>query len=171
LARQVAVAKPNQVWGGDITSVWTAEGWLYLGVLLDVSSRTVVGWAMSQRADAALVQDAVQMALGRRQPMGGLIHHSDRGSQYACGLYQALLAKSGMRCRMSRKGNCLDNAVAERFFGSLKGERTSLRPYASRQEAWDDIIDYIEMFYNSKRLHSYLGYVSPNDFERFGRVA
>ena len=171
LARQFAVAKPDQVWVGDITYVWTAEGWLYLGVLLDLYSRKVVGWAMSQRVDAALVQEALQMALGRRQPTAGLIHHSDRGSQYACGIYQALLAKSGMRCSMSRKGDCLDNAVAERFFGSLKGERTSLRPYANRQEAWDDIINYIEMFYNSKRLHSYLGYVSPNDFERLARVA
>jgi putative transposase len=171
LARQFAVAKPNQVGVGDITSVWTAEGWLYLGVLLDLYARKVVGWAMSQRVDAALVQEAWQMAWGRRQPTAGLIHPSDRGSQSACGLYQALLAKSGMRCSMSRTGDCLDNAVAERFFGSLKGERTSLRPYASRQEAWDDLIDYIEMFYNSKRLHSYLGYVSPNDVERLARVA
>lgn len=111
------------------------------------------------------------MALGRCQPMGGLIHHADRGSPYACGIYHAVLAQSGMRCSMSRTGDCLDKAVAERFFGSLQGERTSLRPYASRQEAWDDLIDYIEMFYNSKRLHAYLGSVSPHDFERFGRVA
>jgi putative transposase len=171
LARQFGVEKPNQVWVGDITYVWTAEGWLYLGVLLDLYSRKVVGWAISQRVDAALVQEAWQMALGRRQPAAGLIHHSDRGSQYACGTYQALLAASGMRCSMSRKGDCLDNAVAERFFGSLKGERTSLRHYATRQEAWEDVIDYIEMFYNSKRLHSYLGYVSPNDFERLARGA
>jgi putative transposase len=171
LARQFAVAKPNQVWVGDMTYVWTAEGWLYLGVLLDLYSRKVVGWAMSQRADAALVQEALQMALGRRQPIAGLLHHADRGSQYACGTYQALLAESGMRCSMSRKGDCLDKAVAERFFGSLKGERPSLRHYTCRQEAWDDVIDYIEMFYNSKRLHSYLGYVSPNDFERLARVA
>jgi putative transposase len=171
LARQFAVEKPDQVWVGDITYVWTAEGWLYLGVLLDLYSRKVVGWAMSQRVDAALVQEALQMALGRRQPAAGLIHHSDRGSQYACGAYQTLLAASGIRCSMSRKGDCLDNAVAERFFGSLKGERTLLRHYATRQEAWDDVLDYIEMFYNSKRLHSYLGYVSPNDFERLARVA
>jgi len=171
LARQLAVAKPNQVWGGDLTYVWTAEGWLYLGVLLDLYSRQVVGWAMRQRVDAALVQEALQMALGRRQPTAGLLHHSDRGSQNACGTYQALMAAFGMRCSMSRKGDCLDNAVAERFFGSLQGERTSLRHYASRQEAWDDVLDYIEMFYNSKRSHSYSGYVSPNDFERLARVA
>jgi transposase InsO family protein len=171
LARHFAVEKPDQVWVGDITYVWTAEGWLYLGVLLDLYSRKVVGWAMSQRVDAAIVQEALQMALGRRQPAAGLIHHSDRGSQYACGAYQTLLAASGIRCSMSRKGDCLDNAVAERFFGSLKGERTSLRYYATRQEAWDDVLDYIEMFYNSKRLHSYLGYVSPNNFERLAREA
>jgi transposase InsO family protein len=171
LARQFAVDKPDQVWVGDITYVWTAEGWLYLGMLLDLYSRKVVGWAMSQRVDAALVQEALQMALGRRQPAAGLIHHSDRGSQYACGAYQTLLVASGIRCSMSRKGDCLDNAVAERFFGSLKGERTSLRHYATRQEAWDDVLDYIEMFYNSRRLHSYLGYVSPNNFERLARVA
>lgn len=151
--------------------MWTAEGGVYLGVLLDWYSRKVVGWAMSQRVDAALGQEALHMALGRRQPAAGVIHHSDRGSQYACGTYQALLAVSGMRCRMSRKGECLDNAVAERFFGRLKGERTALRHDATRQEAWDDVIDYIEMFYNSKRLHAYLGYVSPNDFERLARVA
>jgi transposase InsO family protein len=100
-----------------------------------------------------------------------LIHHSDRGRQYACGTYQALMAEFGLRCRMSRKGDCLDHAVAERFFSSLKGERTSLRHDASRQEVWDKVIDYIEMFYNSKRLHAYWGYVSPNDFERLARVA
>jgi putative transposase len=140
-------------------------------VLLDWFSRNVVGWAVSQRVATAFVQEAVQRAFGRRQPPAGWIHHSDRGSQEACGTYQALMAEFGMRCRMSRQGAGLDNAVAERFFGSLKGERTSLRHDASRQEAWDDVIDDIEMFYNSKRLPSYLGYVSPHDFERVARVA
>lgn len=171
LARQFAVENPDQVWVGDITYVWTAEGWLYLAVLLDLYSRKVVGWAMSHHVDAALVRAALQMALGRRQPAEGLIHHSDRGSQYACDAYQALLAKHGIHCSMSRKGDCLDNAVAERFFGSVKGERTSLQPYARRQEARDDVIEYIEMFYNSRRLHSYLGYVSPNDFEQLAGMA
>jgi putative transposase len=171
LARQFDVAQPDTVWVGDITYVWTAEGWEYLAVLLDLHSRKVVGWAMQSRIDAALVQEALRMALGRRRPSAGLIHHSDRGSQYACHAYQTLLAENGIRCRMSRKGECLDNAVAERFFGSVKGERTALRHYATRQEARDDVVEYIEMFYNSKRLHSYLGYVSPNDFERLGRVA
>lgn len=171
LARQFAVENPDQVWVGDITYVWTAEGWLYLAVLLDLYSRKVVGWAMSHHVDAALVRAALQMALGRRQPAEGLIHHSDRGSQYACDAYQALLAKHGIHCSMSRKGDCLDHAVAERFFGSVKGERTSLQPYARRQEARDDVIEYIEMFYNSRRLHSYLGYVSPNDFEQLAGMA
>ena len=171
IARQFAVEQPDQVWVGDITYVWTAEGWLYLAVLLDLYSRKVVGWAMSRRVDAALVQEALQMALGRRKPAEGLIHHSDRGSQYACNAYQALLAEHGIRCSMRRKGDCLDNAVAERFFRSVKGERTSLQQYIGRQEARDDVIDYIEMFYNSKRLHSYLGYVSPNDFEALAKAA
>jgi putative transposase len=171
VARQFAVEKPNRVWVGDITYVWTAEGWLYLAVLLDLYSRKVVGWAMSHRVDAALVQEALHMALGRRKPAEGLIHHSDRGSQYACSAYQALLVAHGIRCSMSRKGDCLDNAVAERFFGSVKGERTSLHHYARRQEARDDVVEYIEMFYNSKRLHSYLGYVSPNAFESLAKAA
>jgi transposase InsO family protein len=114
--------------------------------VLDLYSRQVVGWAMSSRIDAELVQEALHMALGRRRPSAGLMHHSDRGSQYACGTYQALLAAHGIRCRMSRKGDGLDNAVAERFFGSLKGERTSLRHDATRQEARDDVSDDIEMF-------------------------
>ena len=171
LARQFDVEKPDQAWVGDITYLWTAEGWLYLAVLLDLYSRKVVGWAMSAHIDAALVQTAMQMALGRRQPAPGLLHHTDRGSQYACQAYQGLLAAQGIRCSMSRKGECLDNAVAERFFGSLKGERTAHRAYATRQEARADVMEYIEMFYNSTRLHSYLGYRSPNDYEALRKVA
>ena len=126
---------------------------------------------MSRCLDATMVQEAWHTALGRRKPAVGLIHHSDRGSQYACGAYQALLAEHGIRCSMSRKGDCLDHAVAERFFGSLKGECTLLPHCARRQEARDAVIEYIEMFYNSKRLHSYLGYVSPNAFEGFVKAA
>ena len=146
LARQFDVDQPDQVWAGDITYVWTAEGWLYVSVLLDLYARKVVGWAMSAHIDAALVRSALHMALGRRQPAAGLLHHSDRGSQYAGQAYQGLLAAQGSRCIMSRKGECLDNAVAERFFGSLKGERTAHRASATRQEARVDIIEYIEMF-------------------------
>ena len=170
LARQFDVERPNQVWVGDITYVWTAEGWLYVSVLLDLYSRKGVGWARSSRLDALMVQEALHMALGRRKPSAGLMHHSDRGSQYACHAYQRLLGTHGIGCSMSRKGECLDNAVAERFFGSLKRERTAHRYYATRQDARDDVIDYIEMFYNSRRKHSYLGYVSPNDYEAFALV-
>ena len=171
LARQFDVAQPDQVWAGDITYLWTAEGWLYLAVLLDLYSRKVVGWAMSQHVDAALVQEALRMALGRRQPAAGLLHHSDRGSQYTCQASQGLLAHAGVRCSMSRKGDCFDNAVAERFFGSLKQEWTAHCQYATRQEARADVIDYIEMFYNSTRQHSYLGYISPNEYERLRQAA
>jgi putative transposase len=118
LARQFDVAKPDQAWAGDITYIWTAEGWLYLSVLLDLYSRKVVGWAMSSHIDTDLVQQACEMALGRRRPSTGLVHHSDRGSQYASHAYRHLLADYGIICSMSGKGDCLDNAVAERFFGS-----------------------------------------------------
>jgi putative transposase len=171
LARQFDVAKPDQAWAGDITYIWTAEGWLYLSVLLDLYSRKVVGWAMSSHIDTDLVQHALEMALGRRRPSAGLVHHSDRGSQYASHAYRHLLADHGIVCSMSGKGDCLDNAVAERFFGSLKCEWTSHWDYATRQEAKDDIIAYIEMFYNSRRKHSYLGYVSPNEYEKCSLVA
>ena len=171
LERQFDVDRPNAAWCGDITYLWTEEGWVYLSVLVDLYSRKVVGWAMSHHIDVTLVADALHMALGRRSPAAGLIHHSDRGSQYACHVYRGLLADNGVQCSMSRKGDCLDNAVAERFFGSLKRERTTHRAYATRQEARDDVIDYIEMFYNSRRKHSYLGYVSPNEYEKIPQVA
>ena len=166
LAREFAVAAPNRVWVADITYLWTLEGWLYLAVVVDLFSRKVVGWAMSGRMQAELVIEALRMALWRRKPKVGLIHHSDRGSQYAGDDYQRLLRDAGLVCSMSRKGDCWDNAVAERFFGSLKTERTDHGRYSTREEAKTDVIDYIEMFYNSHRLHSYLDYVSPNDFEQ-----
>jgi putative transposase len=171
LARQFAVGQPNQVWVGDITYVWTAEGWLYVAVLLDLYARKVVGWAMSSHVDAALVQEALRMALGRRRPSAGLMHHADRGRQYAGQAYQRLLEAHDLHGRMSRKGDCLDHAVAERFFGSLKRKRTAHGHDATRQEARDDVIDDIEMFYNSRRKHSYLGYVSPNEYEALAQVA
>jgi putative transposase len=163
LERQFGVAQPDQVWVGDISCAWTAEGWLYVATLWDLYSRKVVGWAMSRRIDTRLVEDTLRMALGRRQPAAGLLHHSDRGSQYASHTYQDLLATHGIVCSMSRKGVCLDNAVAERFFGSLKREWTAHRYYATRQEARADMIVYIEMFYNSRR--------KPNDYEKCARVA
>jgi putative transposase len=171
LARNFDVPAPNVALCGDITYIWTEEGWLYTSVLVDLYARKVVGWAMRDHVDNQLVTDALEMALGRRQPEAGLIHHSDRGSQYACHAYRGMLSEHGIACSMSGKGDCLDNAVAERFFGSVKRERTSKRYSVTRQEARDDIIDYIEMFYNSWRKHSYLGYVSPNEYEKIAWAA
>lgn len=171
LDRQFAVAAPDQVWAADISYLWTAQGWLYLAVVIDLYSRRVIGWALADHLRVDLVKEALTMALWRRKPKAGLIHHSDRGSQYACHAYQTLLAKHGILGSMSRQGDCWDNAVVERFFGSLKGERTSHRLYSTRAEAKGDVIDYIEMFYNSRRRHSYLGYVSPMEFETRAAVA
>jgi putative transposase len=165
LDRRFDVETPNTVWCGDITYLWTNEGWLYLAVIIDLYSRKVVGWALSNRMKVFLVKDALSMAYFRRRPGKGLIHHSDRGSQYAAGEYQKLLNQYGMTCSMSRKGNCWDNAVVESFFHTLKTEYTDEKRYLTRDEARIDVIDYIEMFYNSYRLHSSLGYENPNDFE------
>jgi len=165
LAREFDVKAPDTVWGGDITYLWTQAGWLYLAVIIDLYSRKVVGWAMDRTMTTDLVIDALTMAVWRRRPKPGLIHHTDRGSQYASHEYQRLLTNWGMVCSMSRKGDCWDNAVVERFFRSLKTERTNHRLYRTREQVKQDVVDYIEMFYNSRRLHSYLGYVSPNEFE------
>lgn len=166
LDRQFDVSQADQVYVSDITYLWTREGWLYLAVVIDLYSRKVVGWSMSTRMKAQLVCDALTMALWRRKPKAGLIHHSDRGSQYASKAFRQLLKKHGIQGSMSRKGNCWDNAVAESFFGSLKQERVQWTYYQTRLEAQQDVLDYITMFYNSQRLHSYLGYVSPNAFEK-----
>lgn len=171
LARQFTVATPNQAWAGDITYLWTQEGWLYLAVVLDLFSRKVVGWALEATLASALVEEALTMAVGRRQPPPGLLLHSDRGSQYAGHDYQALLQTHEFQCSMSRKGDCWDNAVVERFFGSLKREWTNACRYLTRYEAKRDVVDYIEMFYNSHRRHSTLGYLSPNAFEAQAQVA
>ena len=165
LARQFTVAAPNQVWAGDMSYLWTQEGWLYLAVIVDLFSRKVVGWALEATLASALVEEALPMAVGRRHPPLGLRHHSDRGSQYAGHEYQALLQTHEFQCSMSRKGNCWDNAVVERFFGTLKREWTQDRPFLTRQEAKAAVIEYIEMFHNSYRRHSTLGYLSPNAFE------
>jgi len=165
LDRQFSVAESNCVWVSDITYVWTSEGWLYLAVILDLFSRRVVGWSMSNRITRKLVMDALRMAIYRRQPGGALIFHSDRGSQYCSADFQNMLTKYNMISSMSRKGDCWDNAVSESFFGSLKTERVFFTYYKTREEARRDIVDYIEMFYNSKRRHSFLGYISPGEFE------
>ncbi len=165
LERQFDVERPNQVFASDITYIWTQEGWLYLAVVIDLYSRKVVGWSMSSRMTAQLVCDALTMAIWLRRPKAGLIHHSDRGSQYASKAFRRLLKAHGIKGSMSRKGDCWDNAVVESFFGSLKQERVHWRHYQTRYEAQQDILDYISMFYNSYRLHSYLDYKSPNQYE------
>jgi transposase InsO family protein len=164
LARAFAVARPNRVWAGDITALWTTEGWLYLAVLLDLASRRVVGWAAQATMGTDLPLAALRQALERRRIRRGLLHHSDRGVQYASGPYQALLRRHGMRCSMSRKGNCWDNSVVESFFRTLKTELHP-RSWSTRAEARTAIADYIERFYNGQRLHSTLNYRSPAAFE------
>ena len=165
LDRDFASDVPDQAYVQDITYIWTQEGWLYLATVIDLYSRRVVGWSMGSRMTAQLVCDALTMAIWQRQPKASLIVHSDRGSQYASKAYRHLLKDYGFVGSMSRKDNCWDNAVAESFFGSLKQERVQWRNYQTRNEAQQDIMNYIAMWYNSRRLHSYLGYKSPNQFE------
>lgn len=165
LCREFTSAEPDQAYVSDITYLWTQEGWLYLAVFIDLYSRRVVGWSMGSRMKARLVTDALRMALWQRHPKPGLVVHSDRGSQYASKAYRRLLKANGFVGSMSRKGNCWDNAVAESFFASLKKERVQWRHYQTRTEAQQDVLDYIVMFYNSRRLHSTLDYTSPNDYE------
>ena len=164
LDRNFQPAAPNQVWSADLTYLWTDEGWLYLAVVLDLFNREVVGWSIKPRMTADIVMDALSMAWFRRRPAPGLMHHSDRGSQYASGAFQARLHEYGMVCSMSRKGNCWDNAPTESFFNSLKNERVHGTRYDTRDEAIADVFDYIEPFYNRRRKHSTLGYVSPVKF-------
>jgi transposase InsO family protein len=172
LERDFAPSAPNRVWAGDITYVWTGEGWLYLAVVIDLYSRKVVGWSLGPRLTSTLVSEALLMALWLRRPAKGqLIFHSDRGVQYASDAFRKLLKAHGIAGSMSRKGDCWDNAVVESFFGTLKSERIHWRSYQTREQARADIVEYITMFYNSRRLHSYLGYQSPDQFERNGQPA
>jgi transposase InsO family protein len=166
LARRFEAAAPNTVWVTDMTYLWTLEGWLYLVVILDLFSRRVVGWAMCDRMTRQLTLDALTMALTHRQPARGLIHHSDRGSQYASHDYRRVLAAHGIVCSMSRRGDCWDNAVAESFFSTLKLELVYETAWRTRAEARADVFQYVEGFYNGQRLHSSLGYLSPVAFER-----
>ena len=166
LDRQFAADGPNRKWAADFTYLWTTEGWLYLAVVIDLYSRKVVGWSMNASMTSALVIDALTMALWRRGKPTQLLHHSDQGSQYTSEDFQRLLAAQGIDCSMSRKGDCWDNAAIESFFSSLKTERTSRRTYAGRDDARADVFDYIERFYNPRRRHSTLGYVSPDQFEQ-----
>ena len=158
------VEAPNRTWVGDITYVWTNEGWLYLAVLLDLFNREIVGWSAANRMTRQLAVDALEMAVGRRHPEKGLLHHTDRGSQYASVDYQKVLKEHGMVCSMSRKGNCYDNAVAESFFGRLKAEWVNHHRYLSRSEAIQSLFYYIEIFYNRKRRHSSIDYLTPQEY-------
>jgi putative transposase len=166
LNRDFAAPGPNRIWLADITYVPTREGWLYLAVVLDLFSRKVVGWAMRDHMRTELPLAALSMAIQRQRPAPGLIHHSDRGSQYASGDYAKLLKSHKITPSMSRKGNCWDNAPMESFFGSLKTELEMDQPYPTRDEAKRDLFAYIEGYYNRVRLHSALGYSTPDQAER-----
>jgi putative transposase len=166
LDREFDPEGPNQAWVADITYIPTREGWLYLAVVEDLYSRMVVGWSMSESMESRLVVDALEMAVQRRLPGEGLLAHSDRGSQYASEHYQLLLGKHGIECSMSAVGQCWDNAPAESFFASLKKELVHDEDYQTRQEARASIFEYVEVFYNNKRLHSSLGYVTPAAYEQ-----
>ena len=171
LARNFQANRANEKWLADITYIPTAEGWLYLAAVMDLYSRRIVGWAMGESLERGLPLAALQMALDTRQPLPGLLHHSDRGSQYASDDYQAVLTKSQMQVSMSRTGNCYDNAPMESFFGTLKTELVYHCHYATRAEAKTAIFEYIEVFYNRFRRHSALGYQSPVVFEQSAMTA
>jgi len=166
LDRDFVSDSPDRKWASDITYIATDEGWLYLAAVMDLYSRKIVGWSMSQRIDANLVEQALKMAVSQRRPQPGLVCHSDRGSQYASDSMQKLLGDHKMVCSMSRKGNCWDNACMESFFGSLKSEWVYGKRYATRDSARKDVFKYIEMFYNRQRRHATLGYVSPAAYEQ-----
>jgi transposase InsO family protein len=165
LAQDFTASRPNQVWLADITYIDTLEGWLYLAGVLDLYARPIVGWAMDEHLEASLVERALLMALGRRLPDPGLLHHSDQGSQYTSHLIQSLLAKHEIQVSMSGVGNCYDNAPMESFFGTLKTE-CATAPFATRAEARRTIFEYLEVWYNRQRLHSAIGYLPPAEFEQ-----
>ena len=166
LKQDFEAQEPNLRWASDMTYISTKQGWLYLAVVMDLFSRRIVGWSMSQRMGRHLVVGALRMAIDARRPDGPLIHHSDRGAQYTSDDFREELARNGIECSMSAAANCYDNAVVESFFGVLKRERVNRVRYRTRQEARADLFDYIEVFYNRKRRHGYLGNVSPADFEK-----
>ena len=165
LGRDFAAEAPDRKWAADITYVPTGEGWLYLAGVIDLHSRKLVGWSMANHMRAERVADALAMALARRSPGAGLPHHGDRGVQYAGDDYQGLLAEHGIACSMSNKGDCYDNAAMESFWGTLKTELVNHERYETREQARASVFEYIEVFYNRKRLHGALGYLSPEQFE------
>lgn len=166
LQREFEVNEPNKKWVADFTYVWTAEGWLYVAAVMDLYSRRIVGWSMSDTMHAKMVTDALLMALWRRGRPSELLHHSDQGSQYTSEDFQSLLKTQGITCSMSRRGDCWDNAAMESFFSSLKTERLSRKVYRTRDELRADVFDYVERFYNQQRRHSTLDFVSPVQFEQ-----
>lgn len=166
LPHAAAIGAPNRVWVSDITYIATGEGWLYLAAIVDLYTRELVGWAMDRHMSRSLAIKALRMAWWRKQPPGGLLHHSDRGSQYASFDYQGMLKGYGMRASMSRKGNCYDNAAAESFFATLKKELVHQSRFATREQAKEAIFEYIEVFYNRLRRHSKIGNLAPVEFER-----
>jgi putative transposase len=166
LNRDFGATEANIKWASDITYIWTREGWLYLAVVLDLFSRRIVGWSMQKSMDRSLVLNALEMALGQRQPGEGLVHHSDRGSQYASGDFQSKLVSAGICCSMSRRGNCWDNAPVESFFGTLKQELVHRCDFVTRAAARSRIFYWLEVWYNRARRHSSLDYISPVEFER-----
>jgi len=166
LRQNFAADGPDQRWASDITYIATRQGWLYLAVTMDLFSRRIVGWSMDRWMSRHLVVDALRMAINARQPTGTLIHHSDRGGQYSSDDFRSELKKYGIKPSMSSTGNCYDNAVVESFFGALKRERVNRVRYRTREQARADLFEYIEVFYNRKRRHSYIGNISPDDFER-----
>jgi len=170
LRQNFATKAANQVWSSDITYIQTRQGFVYLAVVMDLYSRKIIGWSMDKNMGRHIVMNALGMAVTARKPDDGVIIHSDRGAQYMSDDYQAMLKDNGIQCSMSARGNCYDNAVVESFFGSLKRERICRYKYRTRQEAQLDIFDYIECFYNKKRLHSYLNFKSPIDFEIKAKV-
>lgn len=165
LSRDFTAEMPNQKWVTDITYIPTDEGWLYLAGVMDLCSRKIIGWSMAEHMPSELVEDALCMAIASRRPPAGTLHHSDRGVQYACDDYQKLLADHGMTVSMSGKGDCWDNAVKESFWATLKRELVAHEHYPTRRQARASIFEYIQVFYNRKRLHSSLGYQSPEAFE------
>ena len=170
LDRNFEASGPNEKWATDITYVWTGEGWLYLAVVMDLYSRRIVGWSTADHLETGLCLDALQRALGHRTGIDGLIHHSDRGVQYASTRYREALDAQGIVCSMSRRANCWDNAVVESFFGTLKNELVYRRPWSTREEVRDAISEYIEIFYNRIRRHSTIGGMSPARFEEMAQT-
>lgn len=166
LNRAFNVKEPNKVWATDVSYFWTQKGWIHLAIVMDLYSRRIIGWSMKNKVDQSLTQDALEMALSQREPQEGLIHHSDQGAEYTNHAYQGLVKEHNMVVSMSRRGECHDNAVAESFFKSIKVELVKQQKFRTPEEARSAIFEYIEIFYNRKRLHSTLGYISPVEYER-----